>query len=46
MKAADILTSDVVNIRSSQTVAEVMNLMQEREWRSRIVDRDDETVEI
>ena len=43
MKAADILTSDVVTIPSAQTVAEAMNLMQESEWRSQIVDRDDET---
>jgi CBS-domain-containing membrane protein len=43
VKAADILTSDVVTIPSAQTVAEAMNLMQESEWRSQIVDRDDET---
>lgn len=42
MKASDIMTQDVVTIRSSATVAEAMSLMKARGWRSLIVDRDDE----
>jgi CBS domain-containing protein len=41
MKASDIMTRDVVTIRSSATVAEAIKLMQERGWRSLIVDRED-----
>lgn len=41
-KASDIMTKDVVTIRSSATVAEAISLMQARGWRSLIVDRDDE----
>jgi CBS domain-containing protein len=39
LTASDIMTRDVVTIRSSATVAEAMKLMQERGWRSLIVDR-------
>lgn len=42
MKASDIMTRDVVTIRSAATVAEAIHLMQERGWRSLIVDREDE----
>jgi CBS domain-containing protein len=42
MKASDIMTKDVATIPSSATVAEAIQLMSEREWRSLIVDRDDE----
>lgn len=42
MKASDIMTRDVVTIRSSATVAEAMHLMNERGWRSLIVDRKDD----
>lgn len=42
MKASDIMTRNVVTIRGSTTVAEAIRLMQERGWRSLIVDRDDE----
>jgi CBS domain-containing protein len=41
-KASDIMTKDVATIRSSATVAEAVKLMQERGWRSLIVDRDNE----
>lgn len=41
MKASDIMTQDVATIRSSATIAEAIRLMQERGWRSLIVDRDD-----
>jgi CBS domain-containing protein len=39
MKASDIMTKDVVTIRGMATVAEAIALMQERGWRSLIVDR-------
>jgi CBS domain-containing protein len=39
LTAADIMTKDVATIRSSATIAEAMKLMQERGWRSLIVDR-------
>jgi len=42
MKASDIMTKDVATISSSATVAEAIELMQERNWRSLIVDRDNE----
>jgi CBS domain-containing protein len=42
MKASDIMTKDVVTIRSSATVADAIQLMQERGWRSLIVDRENE----
>lgn len=42
MKASDIMTRNVVTIRSSATVAEAIRLMQESGRRSLIVDRDDE----
>jgi CBS domain-containing protein len=42
MKASDIMTKDVVTIPSSATVAEAIQLMRERAYRSLIVDRDDE----
>jgi CBS domain-containing protein len=42
VKASDIMTQDVVTIRSSATVAEAMSLMETRGWQSLIVDRDDE----
>lgn len=42
LKAADIMTKEVVTILSSATVAEAMNVMKEGGWRSLIVDRDDE----
>lgn len=42
MKASDIMTRDVVTIGSAATVADAIHLMQERGWRSLIVDRDDE----
>jgi CBS domain-containing protein len=42
VKALDIMTRDVATIPSSATVAEAMSLMQERGWRSLIVDRDNE----
>lgn len=42
IKASDIMTKDVATISSSATVAEAVELMQERGWRALIVDRDDE----
>jgi CBS domain-containing protein len=39
LKASDIMTKDVVTIRSAATVAEAIALMQARGWRSLIVDR-------
>ncbi|MBD2464750.1 CBS domain-containing protein [Oscillatoria sp. FACHB-1407] len=40
VKASDIMTRDVVTIRSSATLAEAIALMQVRGWRSLIVERD------
>jgi CBS domain-containing protein len=42
MKASDIMTKDVVTIRSSAAVGEALKLMQERGWRALIVERDNE----
>ncbi|NJO72622.1 MAG: CBS domain-containing protein [Leptolyngbyaceae cyanobacterium RM1_406_9] len=42
MKASDIMTKDVATISSSATVAEAIKLMQEGNWRSLIVDRENE----
>jgi CBS domain-containing protein len=39
MKAADIMTSEVVTIRGSATVAEATQLMKQRNLRALIVDR-------
>lgn len=39
LKAADVMTKDVATIRSSATIAEAVELMQARDWRSLIVDR-------
>ena len=39
LKAADIMTKDVVTIRGSATVAEATTLMRERAWRALVVDR-------
>jgi CBS domain-containing protein len=39
LKAADVMTKDVAMIGASATVAEAVELMNERGWRSLIVDR-------
>ncbi|HBE48242.1 MAG TPA: hypothetical protein DDW76_05400, partial [Cyanobacteria bacterium UBA11369] len=39
LKAADIMTTDVVTIRGSATVAEAVKLMKERSLRALIVER-------
>jgi CBS domain-containing protein len=41
LKVADVMTQDVATIRSSATVAEAVDLMNARGWRSLIVDRQD-----
>jgi CBS domain-containing protein len=41
LKVADVMTKDVATIRSSATVAEAVELMNARGWRSLIVDRQD-----
>jgi CBS domain-containing protein len=42
LKAADVMTKDVATICASATVAEAVELMNARGWRSLIVDRQDE----
>jgi len=42
VKALDIMTKDIVTICSSATIAEAMDLMQFKGWRSLIVDRENE----
>jgi CBS domain-containing protein len=39
LKASDVMTKDVATIRSSATVAEAVQLMRARDWRSLIVER-------
>ncbi len=39
LKASDVMTKDVATIRSSATVAEAVELMRARDWRSLIVER-------